>query len=115
MSDDRFFDTMLNFFPDAKQDYIDSIEFVGERLNTIVIEQVFMPRLMELLKKNEETELLHSIFDFFEEVSNCDNQVIRNAFEVTVLEVLDIDKNILATAKQYMGLKTAQLQSEVRY
>lgn len=115
MSEDRFFDTMLYFFPDAKQDYIDCIEFDGERLNTVVIEEVFVPRLIELLKQNKDTERLHSIFDFFEEVSNCNNQVIRNAFEVTVLEVLDIDKNILAIARQYMGLKTAELQSKVSY
>ena len=106
---------MLYFFPDAKQDYIDSIERYGERLDTVVIEDIFMPRLIELLKQNKDTELLHSIFDYFEEVCNCDNEDLRNAFEVIVLEVLDIDKNILATAKQYMGLKTAQLQSEVRY
>lgn len=115
MSDDRFFDTMLYFFPDTKQDYVDSIERYGERLNTVVIEDIFMPRLIELLKQNKDIERLHSIFDFFEEVSNCDNQVIRNAFEVTVLEVLDIDKNILAIARQYMGLKTAELQSKICY
>lgn len=115
MSEDDFFDTMLSFFPDAKQDYIDCIEFDGERLNTIVIEEVFVPRLIKLLKKNEDTELLHSIFDYFEEVSNGNNERIRDAFEVTVLEVLDIDKNILAIAKQYMGSKTIELQSQVRH
>lgn len=116
MSEDNFFDTMLSFFPDAKQEYHDQIEYNrGKRLNTVVIENIFVPRLIKLLKKNEDTELLHSIFDYFEEVSNGNNERIRDAFEVTVLEVLDIDKNILAIAKQYMGSKTIELQSQVRH
>ena len=98
-----------NFFP-TKNAYIESVEEYGEVLETVVIEDIFMPELLTLLAKNEDAELLSNIFNYFEEIIKKNDSHLINIFSVTVLEILGNDKAILKVAKQYMGEKTALLQ-----
>ncbi len=77
---------------------------------TVIIEDVFCPKIIELLSENENAKLLYSIFKYFEEVSNCEEEHLINIFTITVLEVLGNDRAILKTAQEYMGPKTKKLQ-----
>ena len=104
---------MQEFFPSTKNAYIESVEEYGEVLETVVIEDIFMPELLTLLAKNEDAELLSNIFNYFEEIINKNDSHLINIFSVTVLEILGNDKAILKVAKQYMGEKTALLQMKV--
>ena len=106
----EFFEKMQEFFPSTKNAYIESVEEYGEVLETVVIEDIFMPELLTLLAKNEDAELLSNIFNYFEEIINKNDSHLINIFSVTVLEILGNDKAILKVAKQYMGEKTALLQ-----
>ena len=109
----EFFEKMQEFFPSTKNAYIESVEEYGEVLETVVIEDIFMPELLTLLAKNEDAELLSNMFNYFEEILNKNDSHLINIFSVTVLEILGNDKAILKVAKQYMGEKTALLQMKV--
>ena len=109
----EFFEKMQEFFPLTKNAYIESVEEYGEVLETVVIEDIFMPEFLTLLAKNEDAELLSNIFNYFEEIINKNDSHLINIFSVTVLEILGNDKAILKVAKQYMGEKTALLQMKV--
>lgn len=109
----EFFEKMQEFFPSTKNAYIKSVEEYGEVLETVVIEDIFMPELLTLLAKNEDAELLSNMFNYFEEIINKNDSHLINIFSVTVLEILGNNKAILKVAKQYMGEKTALLQMKV--
>ena len=79
-------------------------------MESIIIEDIFMPKVIELLNINNDLILLNRIFDYFEDVANCGEEHVINLFTITVLEVLGNDKSILDTAIKYMGPKTKQLQ-----
>ena len=108
----EFFAKMLQFLPCTAHDYNRSIEEYGELLETVVIEDIFMPELIKLLNKDENHQLLGEIFDYFEMIVHCGEQGLVSNFKVTVLEILGNDKTILKTAQKYMGEKTKVLQLE---
>lgn len=108
----EFFGRMQEFFPSTREEYTESIKEYGEVLETVVIEDIFMPRVLELLAENKNPELLKKVFDYFEEIVNGDDSDFINILFITVLEILGNDKRVLETAKQYMGPKTALLQIE---
>jgi len=103
---------MLEFLPSTGNGYEKSIERYGEVLETVIIEDIFMPEIIKLLSENRNSKLLESIFNYFEEVSDCKDDYLINIFSVTVLESLGNDKTILGVAQEYMGPKTMQLQLE---
>ena len=45
----EFFEKMQEFFPSTKNAYIESVEEYGEVLETVVIEDIFMPELLTCL------------------------------------------------------------------
>lgn len=106
----EFLDKMLEFLPETKNKFEEEVDYYGEILETIIIETVFMPKIIELLNKNENTKLLFEIFKYFEEVSNYKDVDFINVFSITALEILGNDRAILKTAQEYMGPKTKQLQ-----
>lgn len=106
----EFFAKMQEFLPSTKEAYIESLKEYGEVLETVVIEDIFMPSILKLLSENKEQQRLESIFKYFEEIADGDDSHLINVFSITVLEILGNDKLILETAKQYMGIKTTALQ-----
>lgn len=109
---EEFFRVMQEFLPSTKNKYRESIEEYGELLETVVIEDIFMPDIIKLINDDKDVDLLNNIFDYFEEVSNCKDEDLINIFSITVLEILGNDKKILTTAQKYMGPKTKFLQVE---
>lgn len=108
----EFFLMMLNLLPSTVNEYQESIEYNGELLETVIIEDIFMQEIIKLLKENTEAKLLGEIFAFFEDVSNFGDEHLINIFSITTLEVLGNEKEILEVAKKYMGPKTTELQME---
>lgn len=107
-----FFEKMQEFFPSTRTECLESIKKYGEILETVVIEDIFMPKLLEVLAKNEDIELLEKIFRYFEEIIDRNDPHVNKIFSVTVLEILGNDRVILNTAKKYMGPKTVLMQVE---
>lgn len=109
----EFFEKMQTFLPSTREEYLENVKKYGEVLETVVVEDIFMPPILALLAKNENIELLKSIFDFFEEIVKKSDPHLINVFSITVLEMLGNDKKILEIAKKYMGPQTMLLQIEV--
>jgi F0F1-type ATP synthase delta subunit len=109
---EAFMRKMLEFLPSTEASYRESIEFNGEVLETVIIESVFMPVVIELIRQDQNIDLLERIFEYFEEVSNDEDTHLINIFSITVLEILGNEKNILRTAQKYMGPRTTKLQIE---
>lgn len=109
---EEFLKVMLDFLPSADDAYRKSIADYGEVLETVIIEDIFMPEIIKLLSEERNINLLESIFKYFEEVSNDEDAHLKNIFSITVLEILGNDRTILGTAQKYMGTKTIQLQIE---
>ena len=107
-----FFEKMLEFFPSAKKDYDSSVEFNGELLETVVMEDVFAGQIIKLLKDNNNKELLKEIFSYLESVCIYGDETLVNNISVTILEILGNDEEILCTAQKYMKPKTRQMQYE---
>ncbi|MFS0871810.1 resolvase [Paenibacillus xylanilyticus] len=108
----EFLKKMLEFLPSTEAAYRESIMFNGKVLETVIIEDIFMPEIIRLLREEKNINLLEQIFKYFEEVSNDEDAHLMNVFSVTVLEILGNDRSILRTAQKYMGTKTIELQIE---
>jgi F0F1-type ATP synthase delta subunit len=109
---EKFFEVMLDFLPSLNSEYRESIEDNGEVLETIIIEDIFMPEIIRLLREDKNIKLLKDIFNYFEEISECEDNHLTNILSITVLEILGNDKTVLSVAQKYMGPKIIQLQSE---
>lgn len=109
---EEFFGVMLDFLPSLNSEYRKSIEDNGEALETVIIEDIFMPEIIRLLREDKNIKLLKDIFNYFEEISECEDNHLTNILSITVLEILGNDKTILSVAQKYMGPKIIQLQSE---
>ncbi len=107
-----FFGKMMDFLPCTVESYNKSIEEYGELLETVVIEDVFMPEIIKLVNEDENHKLLKETFNYFEVIVHFGEQDLVSNFQVTVLEILGNDKVILKTAQKYMGEKTNALQIE---
>ena len=112
MDTKMFCEKMLEFLPSTLQEYEESIEYYGELLATIVIEDIFMKEVVRLLTDNEDKILLAQLFDFLEYTIENANQQCKSNLKVTVMEILGNDKDILALAHTYMGEKSYNLQIE---
>ena len=107
---DEFIKKLLFFFPETNEKYLKSIKEYKEILPIIIIEDIFIPEIINLLKNDKNISLLENIFNYFEKVSNSNDSYLKNIFEITILESLGNDKEILNKARKYMGPVTSQLQ-----
>lgn len=107
-----FFKVMLDFLPLTSSEYRKSIEDNGDVLETVIIEDIFMPEIIKLLSENKNIKLLERIFNYFEEVFNCNDDHLINILSITVLEILGNEGKILRAAQEYMGPRTINLQME---
>ena len=109
---DDFLKQMTIYFPTIKKELDEHIEEFGERLDTIVIEDIIMPRVIDLMKNLKNEKKVKEIFDYFEKVSTEEDENLLNIFSITVLEMLGDDRDILEIAKQYMGPITKKYQKD---
>lgn len=109
---EQFMEKMQDFFPMTREKYKKSIEKYGKVLETVVIEDIFMPEIISLLTTDEYSDLLEKIFRYIEEIVNGNNAHLIDILSVTMFEILGNDRNILKRAQQYMGAKSIMLQVE---
>lgn len=107
---DDFILNMLEFLPMVKETYYENLKN-GERLDTVVIEDIFMPEIIRLLLNDENEDLLKRMFQYIEEVLN-NSLYLRDLLSVTLFEMLGNDKDILNKAYRYMGDNSRLLQIE---
>ena len=107
----QFFRKMIEFFPNSEIEYNNIIEEYGELLETLAIEDVLMPNLIQLLIKNQEVDKLKAFCDYIEEVVNTDSH-LKDILSITLMEQLGDNDDVLANAKKYMGATSKELQIE---
>ena len=108
----RFLKKMLDFFPEKKEECCENVKWNRRILETVIIEDIFMPEIIELLEKNTEKELIGNIFRYFEEETICEDSYFLDIFSTTVLEKLGDDPKILEIAQKYMGINTKKMQMD---
>lgn len=106
-----FINEMIKFFPEITTE-IEKTKSDYEECDTIIIENIIMPRVVALLKRNVEFDKLKSVFAYFEMIATCADDKLSAVFSVCCLEILGNEKIILERAKQYMGPITTMLQRE---
>lgn len=109
---EQFMEKIQEFFPMTRERYNKCVEEHGEILETVVIEDIFMPEIIRLLSAGEYSNLLEEIFEYIEEIINDKNTHLIDILSVTMFEMLGNDRNILKSAQQYMGTKSMMLQIE---
>lgn len=107
---DQFFQKMLKYFPYLETEYIKNIDRYGELLSTVVIEDIFMPEIIQIIKKDTEISKLTELFDYLEMVVELGDEKLINIISVTMLEILGNDRDVLNLARKYMGPKTIEMQ-----
>ena len=112
MTIDDFLKHMTIYFPTIKKEFDEHIQEFGERLDTIVIEDIIMPKVIDLINNLKNEKKVKEIFDYFEMVLTESDENLLNIFSITVLEILGNDKGMLEIAKQYMGPITKKHQRE---
>lgn len=105
-----FFEKMLEFFPDARDEYVEYIKKYDEILETVIMEDVFAPRILKMLKDENDSKRLEDVFNYIEKIVSNDDYHLTNVLEITLLEILGNDTTILGKALKYMGPKTKALQ-----
>lgn len=111
MINKQFFKKMVEFFPDSEVDYNNIMEEYGELLETIAIDDVLMPRLIQLLMENQEVDKLKVFFNYIEQVVNTDSH-LKDILSITMMEKLGDNDEVLANAKKYFGPASKKLQIE---
>lgn len=106
-----FFEQMKGLLPNTKEKCDESIKLHGELLETVTIEDIFMPEILKLLSDDKEIEILKTIFDYIERAVTKDNH-LKDIISITIMEILGNDKDILKTAQKYMGEISVKLQLE---
>ena len=72
------------------------------------------PFIAKLLMEETNIPLLKRFFEFFEEMSNCSDNEVKNLVQVSILESLWGDYSVLNTAHKYMHPQTRKLCDELQ-
>nr|WP_127534452.1 hypothetical protein [Paenibacillus kobensis] len=65
--------------------------------------------LIELLRKDIETELLRRLFDFYERMDLTGDALVKEVLSCTILERLGDEKEVLQIAYRYKGKETRKV------
>lgn len=112
MQTDYFFQAMLKLFPQTASQYEEMKVQYGRVLETVAIEDIFIPHIIDLITSEQNVDLIHDLFDLFEKVSSCGDQHLLDVFTTTILECIGNNQDILRKARNYMGPLTKSLQTE---
>lgn len=112
MKTDCFFQEMLKLFPQTMSQYEKMKTQYGKVLETVAIEDIFMPYIIDLIERNQNVNLIQDMFDLFERVCRDGDQHLMDVFSTTILECIGNNQDILREARNYMGSTTKLLQIE---
>lgn len=97
-------------FPNLELQYNKIKREYGDLFETIFLEDVFAPEIIDLLQESQDEKFLYKVFEYFEDISNRGDKHLIELFSITILEILGNDVSILHKAEKYMGKKTLELQ-----
>ena len=112
MNKQMFFSRLLSLFPQASAALEAMQAQYGRILETVALEDIYMPLITAELRTEEHPQLLHALFRLLESACSSKNQELRDILSSTVLEALGDNHFILQKAQSYMETVTKQMQSE---
>lgn len=118
MNFDTVVKSLIKEIPELKPSYEKELRWCHcEGLDAItVFEYVLNPYLVDLLRVNEDKELISRIFNFLEKMTTCDEYLIKEfILEHIVLERLTKNIEILTKSKEYMGKETKRICDEASF
>lgn len=96
---------LVNDFPKFRLNLIEHEALYEEVLNHVFFGSL-NDFLIELLRKNIETELIIRLFEFYERMELKGDTLVKEVLSCTILERLGDEKEILEIAYSYMGKQT---------
>jgi len=112
MEIDCFFKEMLKLFPKTTSKFEEMKTQYGRVLETVAIEDIFMPYIIDSIESKQNLNLIRDMFDLFERVCRYGDQHLMDVFTITILECIGNNQDILREARNYMGPTTKLLQIE---
>ena len=96
-----FYEKELRQWHEWNEGELDAFTVFGDVLN---------PYFVNLLKINEDKDVINRIFDFLEKMATCDDDSVKELLlEFSVLKELAKDNTILTNSKEYMGKETKRI------
>lgn len=107
MEYDKLIKSLLKTFPELRKEYDENKDYL-ENLPHLVYEDIFVPYIKEMLKKDKETENINKIFQFIENMINCTDEKVQEVAVVSVLEPLVAEREIVIQLKRSMCKKSIE-------
>jgi len=79
----------------------------------VLYEVALNPYVKEVLEKDNNDEKCCQVFEFFEELATSGDEEVRNLLQVTLLEALWDEKELLHKACGYMKPETRRINDEI--
>lgn len=103
MNKEYFAKKLIQLFPEYKVEYQKHLEDYGEILGHVFFSDMINLTLFNLLKLNQDTELIQKYIGFIEEMYASGDNDVKNVVEVTILEYLGDDDTVLKNAFSYFS------------
>lgn len=106
---------LLDEFPDLRPRYEAEIKWWGDEKPGphVVYGDILNPLIVDLLATRQDEERLKRVFDFLERLAKSDDVRVQEVVSVTVCEYLLRNRELLMTARRYMGQTTLRFTDEI--
>jgi len=106
---------LLCYIPEINLKYQEEIAWWEDEFPGLhnILGDVLNGFVVNLLKASGQEELKRRVFTFYKMMATSIDKDVRNVLQVTLLEYLGDDKEILSKAYQYMGKNTKILSDEI--
>lgn len=116
LHENNVIERLLLTIPEIKQAYQKEIEWWSDETPGLhnILGNIMNPFVTNLLRRSANNDaLIKRIFTFYEDMAISNDEYVRNVLQVTLLEYLGDDKQILETALRYMGTNTKKLSDDI--
>jgi len=118
MTYDNINPVLLEKLPELAREFEEEHDYwEGEKVPSHILYEKVLNHsgfMANLLLQDCDTMLIERVFDFFEEMANCDDEEVRNLLQVTILEYLWSDYEMLSCAHKYMHARTRKICDEIQ-
>ncbi len=109
-------DFLIQRFPEFEEEIRAEVDGLDEFLVHCVFGNIFNAKVVELLKRADysENDMLHRIFEMYEDFAVAGDEETRNLLQVTLLEYLWDEKVTYGRALELMGAGTKEIWDNIR-
>jgi hypothetical protein len=108
-----FAEKFIQLFPEYEDEYQEHIRYCGEINVLVFFGDVINRPLFELLKENQNVELIQKYIDFIEDMYANGDADVKNVVEVIILEYLSDDDMVLKNIFTYFSENLMQASKKI--